>query len=165
MAQSTDVLFPADGKLSRVSGLLRLLARNNGKLNMVVLSDLANEDLTSLLPQVQAAEMLKLARISDDVISITSLGKELNYNDEGAVKEVSERLKKFEPFRTAYKMSKEKGKFTTDELADELAGRRLTFHIEKDKNINIIKNLLFQWAIYFSIIDYFGLNDVWVEEN
>ena len=162
---SVKETFPADGKFSRVNGLLRLLFHNKGRLQMAMLESLTNEDLTLLLPQVHAAEMLKLVRISNDDIIITELGKSLNYNDEDAIEKVAEQLKKYEPFKTAYKLSQERKKFTTEELSEILAEKNITFHLDKEKNMNIIKNLLFQWGIYFGIIDYLGINDVWIQER
>lgn len=145
--------------------MLRILFHNNGKMSIAEMSRVTNNEVDTLLPQVNAAETLKLVRVVEDEVIITKLGKEMNENKEAAIKEVSERLKKFEPFHTAYMLSKERGKFTTQELEEELEKRKIAFHADGETNKNILNTLLFQWAVYFSIVDYYGLGGVWVEEK
>ncbi len=157
--------FPTDAKLAKVTGLLRLLSHNKAKLSIAQVSEMSNSDVDTLLPQVSAAEQLKLVRVVGDEIILTKLGTELHENKEEAVKEISASLKKFEPFKTAYEMSKKNGMFKTEELAEELTKKKVTFNVDSERNINIINTLLFQWAIYFGVLDYYGVDGRWVEER
>jgi hypothetical protein len=157
--------FPAEAKLSRVNGLLRLLSSNKGKLSIAQLSEMSKNNVDELLPQVNAAELLKLINVVDDDVIITKLGTQLRENDEEAIKKIFEELKKFEPFNTAYSLSKKIGMFKTENLADALAKKKIAFDIDKDKNINIINTMLFQWAIYFGVLDYYGADGRWIEER
>ncbi len=159
-----EKIFPADARLNRVNGILRVLFHNKGKLTVAELSKISNSEVDMLLPQVNAAELLKLVKVVEDDIILTSLGRSLYHNEEDAEKSVSETLIKFEPFKTAYEMSKKEGRFRTEDLAKKLVAKKVTFDLDKEKNENIIKNMLFQWAISFGIVDYYGVNDFWIED-
>ncbi len=160
-----EKLFQADAKLNRVNGMLRILFHNKGKLTVAKLSEMTNNEVDTLLHQVNAAEMLKLVKVVEDDVIITPLGKELYHNEEEADKEISSELMKFEPFKTAYHMSKTEGRFKSEELAEKLSRKHVQFDLDKVTNENIIKNLLFQWGIPFEIVDYYGMNDCWIENK
>lgn len=160
-----EKLFPADAKLNRVNGMLRLLFHNKGKLTVAELSKMSDSEVDTLLPQVNAAELLRLVKVVEDDIIITSLGKELYHNEEEAEEEISAILLKYEPFKMAYQLSKSQGRFKTEELAKKLAKRKIHFELDEATNENIIKNLLFQWGIPFAIVDYYGTEDYWIEDK
>lgn len=160
-----DKLFPVDARLNRVNGMLRVLFHNNCKLTVAQLSKMTDNEVDTLLPQVNSAELLKLVRVSEDDIILTALGKSLYHNEEEADKEISKSLLKFEPFKTAHEMSKKEGRFRTEQLAEKLKKRKLVYDLDKERNENMIKNILFQWGIPFSIIDYYGMNDYWTEDT
>jgi len=156
--------FPQDAKFNRVMGILRILYHNNGKMSINELTAVSKEHVDTLLPQVNAAKMLKLVRTRGDDVMLTKIGEGLHKNDENAIKYVSSELKAIEPFKTAYNLSKEMKHFTTDELTEKICNSGVKLDADPDKIRPALEELLVQWAIYFSILDYNGVDRVWLEE-
>jgi len=158
-------LFPVDARLNRVNGLIRTLFHNKSKMSIVEVAKLTKSNVDILWPQIHAADFLGLVDIVDDDIELTKLGTALHTNDEKAIVEVGKRLKTVEPFKTAYALSLEKGSFSTEDLSDELNRKGILYMADPAENVAAINVLLFQWAIYFNIIDYDGKQRLWIKEE
>ncbi|MGC8710418.1 MAG: AAA-associated domain-containing protein [Candidatus Micrarchaeia archaeon] len=163
MGKRTAV-FPQDAKFNRVMGILRILYHNKGKMSIGDLTAVSKEHVDTLLPQVNAAKMLKLVHTRDKNVMLTKLGEALHKNDADAIKTVSDELKEIEPFKTAYNLSKDMKRFTTDELNDKICNNGIKLDANPDKGRESLEEMLMQWAIYFSILDYNGVERIWLEE-
>lgn len=157
--------FPSGARLAAINGILRMLIHNKGRMGIAELSRMSDSEVDTLLPQVNAATMLKLVKVVGDNISITKLGKDFHINDEAALKKARNLLIEIEPFKTAHALSKKKDKFSTVELAEELERKEIVLDIDKDMNISLLNTMLFHWAIYFSIIDHYGISGYWKEDK
>jgi len=158
-------LFPADARLNRVNGLIRTLFHNNSKMSIAEIAKVTKSNVDLLWPQINAADFLGLVKITDENVELTKLGKEMHANSDKAIAEVGKRLKSVEPFKTAYRLSVEKGKFSTEDLSETLMNKGIIYMANPSENAAAISVLLFQWAIYFNIIDYDGKQRMWMKED
>jgi hypothetical protein len=160
-----EKLFPLDAKVNRVLGILSLLIRNKGKLCFSDLAKLSKSHVDALLPEVNAAKMLGLVRVSGGCIALTGLGIKLHENDPEAKKEIKAKLKEIEPFKSAYNLTREKDYVVGEEIAKKIAKKGSYLHTDIKKNRVIIDTALLQWGIMFGIISYDGKEKVWGKAN
>ncbi len=153
------------GRGNRVNGLIRTLFHNNSKMSIAEIAKVTKSNVDLLWPQINAADFLGLVKITDENVELTKLGKEMHANSDKAIAEVGKRLKSVEPFKTAYRLSVEKGKFSTEDLSETLMNKGIIYMANPSENAAAISVLLFQWAIYFNIIDYDGKQRMWMKED
>ena len=160
-----EKLFPPDAKVNKVLGILSILAKNKSKLKLSYLARLSSSNVDSLLPEVNAAKMLGLVTVKNDLISLTSLGKELHEHGAGVKNKVRDKLEEIEPFKSAYNMTKEKGEVVGNEIVERIEKKGFLLYTDSRKSKAAVDTLLLQWGIMFGIISYDGEGRVWGKAN
>jgi hypothetical protein len=156
-----EKLFPLDAKLNRVLGMLSLLSENKGKLRLAELAKLSKSHVDNLLPDVNAAKMLGLVKVSGECIILTGLGNRLHEDVAGVKTEIRSKLKEIEPFKSAYYLTKEKGFVVGEEVAIKVMNKGFCLYCDTRKGKADIDTALLQWGIMFGIISYNGKQRVW----
>ena len=156
-----EKLFPLDAKVNKVLGVLSILVQNKGRLKLSSLSRLYKSNIDNMLSEVNAAKMLGLVKVGNDEISLTVLGNELHENVPGAKKEVRDRLKEIEPFKSAYNLTKGKGYIVGDDILERIAKKGIYLQTDPKKSKALIDTVLLQWGIMFGVISYDGKERVW----
>lgn len=157
-----DNAFPADARLNRVLGVLRLLHANSGKIGISKFASLSHSNVDHLLHEINVAKALGMIKVSKNgVVQITRLGEQVYHHEQPGIEGAAKRLRSIEPFRTAFEISKTSNGFAVDDLARILASKRIVWHTEKQKNVSTVKLMLMQWAIYFRILAYDGRDGLW----
>ena len=114
-------------------------------------------DLVTLLPIVDAGEMLGLVKVDKGQVRLTEFGLKFQKTSKDKVKLVKDQLSRIEPFRTALKLagSSKKG-VTTREICEDLLWRDTRWHHKPDVNEALVQTLLIHWAIYAGLLNYNG---------
>ncbi|MDG6928653.1 MAG: AAA-associated domain-containing protein [Nitrososphaerota archaeon] len=147
------MLFPADVKASQLTTFLRVISYSGGTMDVARVADELDMDLTRLIPILDAAEMLCLVKVEKGEVKLSKAGQDLLSVRKGRLLRIREALTKVEPFRTAVAM---RGRFTADELAQEMEARSIRWHHEDEVNHAIVDELLIHWGIYAGLVDYDG---------
>ncbi len=154
-------IFPLEAKVNRVFEVLSLIMSNRGRLRIVDLVRLSRSHVDKLLPDVNAGKMLDLIKVKGDSLLITDLGIKLLKGDSKARKEVGEKLVEFEPFKSAYMLTKEGEETIGEDIARRIARKGTYLHTDVRKNGAMIDAVLLQWGVTFSLVSYNGKERVW----
>lgn len=155
-------LFPLDAKLNRVLGMLSLLIKSKGKLRLSELARLSRSQVDKLLPEVNAGKMLGLVKVSGVYILLTTLGKQLHEKDPEAKIKVRDKLRRIEPFMSAYALSMKRDEVLAEDIARVIANKGEYLNTDVRKSKTVIDSALMQWAITFGIVSYNGKEKVWL---
>lgn len=158
-------LFPLEARFNRVLGIIKLLLRHEDVLSISRLTRFSGEHVDYLLPQIDAAKLLGLAKVDDDDVRLLALGKKLYKKDKDAFEKVRNALSKSEPFRTAIGLADAKDNFTMDELLDKLSANGVSFFANPEETREKVSIVLMQWAIHFNLLDYDGDDKLWSREK
>jgi hypothetical protein len=152
-------VFPRNARLSRVLGVLRILNHYDGRVKLSRLVRISRSDVDNLYPQLEAAKLLGLVKMQKEDAALTPLGLHLLKNDKGANAQILNKLKKYEPFKTAEKKI-ERG-FSVEELALVLMEKKVMLHKDEKRNHEALRDMLMQWAIFFKLASYDGVSGKW----
>jgi len=153
--------FPHNARFTRVISILGVLNANSGTLGISKLSTISKTHVDMLLPQISAAVMLGLIKISGSCVTITDLGEALRRKRADSKAKVGKKLKTFEPFRSAASLAKKFGGFTSEELSEYLSDKDVYWHVGSQQNSLLINAMLVQWAIKFGLLSYDGKSKTW----
>jgi hypothetical protein len=109
-------------------------------------------DLVTLLPVMDAAEMLQLATIEKGDVKLLKHGEQLMRIGNTDFSQARSLLREIEPFKTALNL----GKFTGERLAKELARKGVRWHHEDPINASVVAEMLIDWGIPSELLDYDG---------
>jgi NitT/TauT family transport system ATP-binding protein len=139
--------MPANVRAGQVMGLV----------DLATLADEFGADLVTLLPIVDAAEMLGLIKVDKGKVKLTEFGQKFQKVTKSKVKLVKDQLSKIEPFRTALKLAGESKKgVTTQEICEDLLWRDTRWHHTPEVNEALVQLLLIHWAIYAGLLSFNG---------
>ena len=149
-------MIPATVRAGQVLALVEIVGSFGGRIDAPKLADELGGDIAFLLPILDTAEMLGLVRNERGDIFLTDSGLKFQKASKGKVRQLGDRLAKFEPFRTAIELAKKKGAFTPGALAEALARKGFQWHHDKELNETLVQKLLINWAIGAELLKYDG---------
>ncbi len=149
-------ILPNNINMSRVQGLIKLVKQNKGSMLLSELSDQAEEEIDNLIPIINICKFLGLAKIEEDKIYLTDLGKHVNYRNYNRM--IKEKLEQAEPIKTVLEIV-EGSPATTDELVMNLQQKGIKEYT--DANKLLLKELLINWAVRAKLIFYNTKDDRW----
>ncbi len=153
-------VMPANVRAGQVMGLVEITGALGGTGASIDLAKLADEfgaDLVTLLPIVDAGEILGLVKVEKGAVRLTDFGMKFQKASKLKVKLLKDQLSQIEPFRTALKLaSASKKGVTTQEICEDLAWRDTRWHHTPEVNESLVQALLIHWAIYAELLSYNG---------
>ena len=150
-------VMPANVRAGQVLGLVEITGGLGGPIDLSRLADEFGADLVTLLPIVDAGEMLGLIKVDKGDVVLTDFGIKFQKVTKQKVKLLKDQLSKIEPFRTALKLtSNSKKGVTTQEICEDLLWRDTRWHHSTEVNESLVKALLIHWAIYAGLLSYNG---------
>jgi hypothetical protein len=149
---SSNVHFPAEAKLGQVRAFLKVILALGGRTQVAKVARELHADLVTLLPVMDAAEMLHLATIEKGEVKLLKAAEQLLATGNPDFSQVRPVLRGIEPFKTAHILEK----FTAEQIADHLAKQGIRWHHEDTVNSSVVKEILIHWGIPTKVLDYDG---------
>lgn len=150
-------LMPANVRAGQVLGLVEITGGLGGPIDLSKLADEFGADLVTLLPIVDAGEMLGLIKVDKGGVVLTDFGVKFQKVSKQKVRLLRDQLAQIEPFRTALKLtSSSKNGVTTREICEDLLWRDTRWHHNPEVNESLVQALLIHWAIYAGLLSYNG---------
>jgi hypothetical protein len=146
-------IFPADVKASQVIAFVKSVHAADGVAHVHKIASDMRMDLTTLLPVLDAAEMLGLVVIEKGEAKLLREGEAMIGTKKGRIFAISRSLAKIEPFMTALTFKK---RFNGEELAKELSEKGIRWHHEDEINCLIVNEMLVHWGIGAGLVDFDG---------
>ena len=148
----SSVLFPAEAKLGQVRAFLKVILALGGTTQVARVARELHTDLVTLLPIIDAAEMLRLATVEKGELRLLKAAEKLMLDGNPDFSQIRPVLQGIEPFKTAIVL----GKFTSEQIADRLARQGVRWHHEDTVNSSVLREILIHWGLPTAILDYDG---------
>jgi NitT/TauT family transport system ATP-binding protein len=156
LSQDRPPMMPANVRAGQVIGLVETTGALGSVIDASRLADEFGADLTTLLPILDAAEILGLVKANKGDVSLTDFGYKFQKASKYKVKLLKDVLSKTEPFKTALELVSKKKSVSVNEVAEGLKRRGITWHHKDEMNEFMIQTLLIHWAIYAELLTYNG---------
>jgi NitT/TauT family transport system ATP-binding protein len=148
------LMMPAHVRTGQVMGLVDVAAELGALTDLARLADELGDDIDTLLPILDTAEMLGLVEVKKGIVSLTLLGSRFHKAPRYKIHMIREPLSKLEPFKTAIDLAVHA--FSSADVARNLASRGITWHHEPELNEAAVQGLLVHWSIYAGLLRYNG---------
>lgn len=150
-------VMPANVRAGQVLGLVEITGGLGAPIDLSKLADEFGADLVTLLPIVDAGEMLGLIKVDKGDVILTDFGGKFQKASKQKIRLLKDQLAKIEPFRTALKLATNSKKgVTTGEICEDLLWRDTRWHHNPEVNESLVQALLIHWAIYAGLLSYNG---------
>ena len=159
-ADSTKpLIMPGDVRAIQVISLLEDIGELGSGTHINKLVEKIDGGITVLLPVLDAAEMLGLARSEEGELFLTDEGLKFQGTPMSRVSTLKDKLGAIEPFRTAVELASKRGGTTAGEVAQTLGAQGIQWHYKPDLNESLVKNLLIHWTIRADLLSYDGKSE------
>jgi NitT/TauT family transport system ATP-binding protein len=149
-------MMPASVRAGQVIGLVEVVGNFGSTVDASKLAEELGADLATLLPMLDAAEMLGLVRTEKGDVSLTEFGLKFQKTSKQKVRLLKDTLSKIEPFRTALELGTKEEHFSAHDVSEALLERDLRWHHKTEMNESLIQAMLVHWAIYSGLLNYNG---------
>lgn len=150
--------FPIGVGITELRGVIEIIKENGGALSLSKLAEESEEEIDTLLPLLDAGEMLGLCEVKDGVAKLTEEGRRLKLSNISSI--LSKKLKEIEPFSTIISILGKKS-LTTGELAEELKSRDIILNADDVTNTELLRRLLMKWGVRSKLFSYDRDSDSW----
>ena len=151
--------MPADVRAGQVIGLVEMTGGLGSPIDVAELAEEFGFNIATLLPIIDAGEMLGLVRVVKGQVSLTEFGLKFQKLAKHKVALLKDQLSRIEPFKTALELaSNKKGGVSARDIAETLEKRDIRWHHTPEHNEILIQELLIHWAIYAGLLTYNGKN-------
>jgi NitT/TauT family transport system ATP-binding protein len=150
-------MMPANVRAGQVVGLVEITGGLGSVIDVSRLADEFGADIATLLPILDAAEMLGLVKSEKGDVSLSELGLKFQKTSKHKIRMLRDKIAQIEPFRTAIEhATKNKRGVSADEITNALAEKGLRWHHNSEMNEGLVQALLIHWAIYAELLSYNG---------
>jgi NitT/TauT family transport system ATP-binding protein len=153
---SLPVKMEANVRAGQILGLVEVVGGLGTRVDVAKLADEFGSDLVTLLPILDAGEMLGLVKVEKGDVSLTEFGVKFQRTSKNKVRLLKDRLATIEPFKTAIEMASQDGEVSTSEICEALWKRDIRWHHVPELNETLVQQLLIHWAIYAGLLSYNG---------
>ena len=150
----SSLMMPTHVRTGQVMGLVDVAAELGALTDLSRLADELGDDIDTLLPILDTAEMLGLVEVKKGIVSLTLLGSRFHKAPRNKMHLIKDPLSKLEPFKSAYDLAGHA--ISSAEVARTLASRGITWHHEPELNEVAVHGLLVHWSIYTGLLRYNG---------
>lgn len=148
------VTMPANVRAGQIIGLVEVTGGLGSPIDVGKLAYEFGDDIATLLPILDAAEMLGLVKIERGNVNQTEFGLKFQRTSKHKIRLLKDQLLKIEPFKTAVEMVSKQGSVSAGEVADALIHKKVRWHHEQEVNETLVNAMLIHWAIYAGILSY-----------
>jgi len=154
--KKTNILLtmPANVRAGQIIGLVEVTGGLGSPIDVSRLAYEFGDDIATLLPILDAGEMLGLVKIERGNVNQTEFGLKFQRTSKHKIRLLKDQLLKIEPFKTAVEMVSKQGSVSAAEVADALIRKKVRWHHEQEVNETLVNGLLIHWAIYAGILNY-----------
>jgi NitT/TauT family transport system ATP-binding protein len=153
------VVMPAHVRPGQIMGLVEATGGLGSPIDLSRVADELGADIATLLPMLDAAEMLGLVKVERGVVALTEFGSRFQKASKNKMRLVKEQLAKIEPFNTALVLGAHRHAFSSGEVAKTLSKKGVRWHHEPEVNEAVVRGLLIHWTIYAGLLQYDGKAD------
>jgi hypothetical protein len=150
--------FPIGAGITELRGIIEIIKENGGAINLSKLAEESEEEIDTLLPLLDAGEMLGLVEVKDGIVKLTQDGKALKIGNISNI--LSKKLKNIEPFKSVLEIL-DKNELTTPEIAEELRARGIILNADDMTNVELLRNMLVKWTLRTKLLEYNRDSDSW----
>jgi hypothetical protein len=154
--ESGPLMMPAHVRTGQIMGLVDVTAELGTLTDLAALADELGDDIDTLLPILDTAEMLGLVEVKKGIVSLTHLGSKFYHASRNKTHLIKQQISKIEPFRTAFDLATHG--VSSAEVTHDLSERGIIWHHEPELNEAAVHSLLIHWAIYTGLLKYNGKN-------
>ena len=151
-------LFPLGTGIGRVRGIINIIKRNKGRMEMSRLAEESEEHIDDLLPLIEACKLLGFVRIDESEVTLTETGSKLTFSNFS--KSIHDGLSYVEPFKSALKVIGG-SEVTTQDLFSTLRDRGIILHGDIATNDMLLKKLFIRWGVRGKLMSYDPETDSW----
>jgi NitT/TauT family transport system ATP-binding protein len=150
-------MMPANVRAGQVVGLVEITGGLGSVIDVSRLADEFGADIATLLPILDAAEMLGLVKAEKGDVSLTDLGLKFQKTSKHKVRMLRDVIARIEPFKTTVELcTKNKKGVSAHEVADALLKKGLYWHHNYEMNEPLVQSILIHWGIYAELLSYNG---------
>ena len=141
---------------AQVIGLIDITFSLGPSTNLRKLASKFGNDISTLLPSLDAAEMLGLLKRQNDEIALTDLGLKFQKVPESISKIplLRDQLSKIEPFRTTLELLSHERKVRTSDIAKTLGRMNIRWDLNRDRNESLIHGILINWGTFAGLFSH-----------
>lgn len=151
-------LFPPGTGIGRIRGIIDLIKRNGGAIELSELATEAGEQIDDLLPLVEACKLLGFTTVKDSTIKLTKQGSKMTVSNSS--KMIRDGLTRVEPFKSTLDILN-KNYATSKELVDLLYAKGIFVHGDVETNRQLLKKMLLRFGVRANLISYDPKKDEW----
>jgi len=155
-SNESGLMMPAHVRTGQIMGLIDVTAELGTLTDLTHLADELGDDIDTLLPILDTAEMLGLVEVKKGIVSLTLLGSRFHKTYRNKIHLISQQISKLEPFKTAVDIAAHAHVITSAEVTKNLSTRGIIWHHEPELNEAAVHGLLVHWAIYAGLLRYDG---------
>lgn len=152
-------LFPPDVGVTQIRGFINILRDHSGRLEMSKLAEESDEEIGDLLPIIEIAVLLKLAKTSEETVSLTEDGKK--FASRAVQKMLRAKIVEVEPFKSVIAHLGRSKSATTSELVGLLHRKKLLYRGETNEAAEQLRNVLLHWGMRVKLLSYNLADDTW----
>ena len=154
---ATTQMMPGNVRAVHVVSVLDEIGELGPGAHVNRLAEKIDADLASLLPILNAAEMLGLLRSEKGNLFLTDDGQRFQETDIVHVLAlIRDRLTSIEPFHTAIELASRRGSTTAGEVAETLDKLGIEWDYRPETNEALVKSLLIYWGLRAGLLAYDG---------
>jgi hypothetical protein len=147
-------MMPANVKPGQVLSLVEIIGEAGGRADIHQLAKGLGVDLSVLPAVIEAAEILGLARRTNDGIWLTKLGSVFLETPDHKLRVLRSALSTLEPFRIALELASKAGSVTYKQVVKTLDERGIRWDYRHDENNIIVNTLMIDWSIFAGLFKY-----------
>jgi len=150
------LMMPAHVRPGQIMGLVDVTAELGTLTDLARLADELGDDIDTLLPMLDTAEMLGLVEVKKGIVSLTLLGSRFQKAPRNKLHLIREQLLRLEPFKTAFELAAHSHALSSEEVTKNLSKRCIIWHHEPELNEAAVQGLLVHWTIFAGLLRYNG---------
>jgi len=151
----SDLVMPAHVRTGQVMGLVDVTAELGVLTDLARLADELGDDIDTLLPILDTAEMLGLVEVKKGIVSLTRLGSDFYRASRNKIHLIRQQIARLEPFKTALDLTVHQT-VSSAIITKELSERGISWHHEPELNEAAVHGLLVHWSIFAGLLRYNG---------
>ncbi len=152
-------LFPLNAGVSQIRGVIALIKSNKGSMELSKIAAHTKADIADLFPLIEACSMLKLCKVKNGKVTLTSSATALTNANRRDL--FAKALASVEPFKSTLAVMAKGKRISTKELSRKLYRKGIYFNSDEITNMEILKNMLFKWGIENGLLSYDHSSDAW----